>query len=84
MSISMLDAEKRTLKVIKTFEEINPGSVSLHSQFINDLGVDEFDMVDIVMQVESEFGIEISDLDAHGFTTGYQIVSYVSKRSDAR
>ncbi|NTF17217.1 acyl carrier protein [Agrobacterium rubi] len=55
-------------------EEINPAS-----DFMDDLGADSLDQVELVMAFEEEFGLEIPDEDADGILTVYQAVTYLAR-----
>lgn len=54
----------------------------LESHFINDLGLDSLDHVEVIMAVEDEFGFEIPDMDAEKLLTPGLIVRYVADRED--
>jgi len=54
--------------------------ISLESAFIEDLGADSLDLVELVMAMEDEFGIEISDEDAQRITTVQDAINYVLER----
>ena len=52
-------------------------SVTLESSFIDDLGADSLDIVELVMALEEEFDIEIPDEDAEKVTTVGDVVEYI-------
>ena len=54
--------------------------VSLESNFADDLGADSLDQVELVMALEEEFDIEISDEDAEKITTVKDAVSYIATK----
>ena len=56
-------------------EEIKP-----ESSFIDDLGADSLDTVEVVMALEEEFGIEIPDEDAEKITTVGDAVKYIENK----
>ena len=56
-------------------EEIKP-----ESSFIDDLGADSLDTVEVVMALEEEFGIEIPDEDAEKITTVGEAVKYIDEK----
>ncbi len=56
-------------------EEIKP-----ESSFIDDLGADSLDTVEVVMALEEEFGIEIPDEDAEKITTVGDAVKYIDEK----
>ena len=61
---------------------MNPEKVSSESHFVNDLGLDSLDVVEIVMALEDEFGIEISDEEAEKVFTVEDAVEFISKALD--
>ncbi|MEA3328444.1 MAG: acyl carrier protein [Candidatus Omnitrophota bacterium] len=54
--------------------------VNINSSFIDDLGADSLDTVELVMALEEEFGIEIPDEDAEKITTVGQAVKYIEEK----
>ena len=54
--------------------------ISLESAFIEDLGADSLDLVELVMAMEDEFGVEISDEDAQRIITVQDAINYVLER----
>ena len=55
--------------------------VALDSQFIEDLGADSLDLVELIMSMEDEFGVEIADEDAEKILKVSDAVDYVVKNS---
>ena len=51
--------------------------ISAESSFVDDLGADSLDTVELIMQLEEEFGIEIPDEDAETITTVQAAVDYL-------
>ena len=49
------------------------------SSFVDDLGADSLDTVELIMQLEEEFGIEIPDDDAENITTVGSAIKYIEK-----
>ena len=62
--------------IIKQFGE-SEKTVTLESSFVNDLGVDSLDMVELVMELEDEFDVNISDEDAEKIQTVGDAVNYI-------
>ena len=69
--------ELRVLQVCKAFDKVTADKVSLDSHFINDLGLDSLDHVEVIMAIEDEFGFEISDEHAEKLLTPAKIAQYV-------
>ncbi|KAI8915778.1 acyl carrier protein-like protein [Gorgonomyces haynaldii] len=69
--------ESRVLQLLKDFEKVEATKLSLDAHFINDLGLDSLDQVEITMALEDEFNIEIPDKDAEEIFTARQAVEKV-------
>ena len=54
-------------------------SIKSEAHFVNDLGADSLDTVELIMEFEEEFGIEIPDEDAEKITTVGLAVDYIDK-----
>ncbi|MEE9256426.1 MAG: acyl carrier protein, partial [bacterium] len=54
--------------------------VVLEASFINDLGADSLDTVELVMAFEEKFGLEIPDEDAEKITTVQEAISYIEEK----
>jgi len=57
--------------------KIDPEKITLDSAFVDDLGADSLDMVELVMALEDEFGISISDEEAQTIRTIRDAVEYI-------
>ena len=59
--------------------ELDPASVTLETNLIDDLGADSLDVVELIMELEDEFDIKISDEAAAELYTVGRIVEYLEK-----
>ena len=59
---------------------IEDNKITMEAKFIDDLGADSLDTVELIMQFEEEFGIEIPDDDAESFLSVGQAVDYISNK----
>ncbi|XP_076160884.1 NADH dehydrogenase (ubiquinone) acyl carrier protein isoform X1 [Ptiloglossa arizonensis] len=73
---------QRVLLVLNLYDKIDPKKLSLESHFINDLGLDSLDHVEVIMAIEDEFGFEIPDMDAERLFRPADIVRYVADKED--
>ena len=55
--------------------------ITNEASFVDDLGADSLDTVELVMQLEEEFGIEIPDEDAESLTTVQKVVEYIDSNA---
>ncbi|MEA1926520.1 MAG: acyl carrier protein [Patescibacteria group bacterium] len=60
---------------------ISQASVMPESSFVDDLGADSLDLVELVMAMEEEFGIEISDEDAEKLKTVQDVINFANDHS---
>ena len=58
---------------------VEADEVNIDSTFIDDLGADSLDIVELIMAFEEEFGIEISDEAAEKIKTVQDVVSYIDQ-----
>eukprot|EP00741_Cyanophora_paradoxa_P007340 tig00001107_g7100.t1 len=74
----------RVITVIKNFQKVDPEKVTPNSHFINDLGLDSLDTVELVMSFEDEFCIEIPDQEAEKIHSVADAISYVASHPQAK
>lgn len=58
---------------------VNPEEVTIEASFVNDLGADSLDTVELVMALEEEFNIEIPDEEAEKLDTVGKAIEYINK-----
>jgi acyl carrier protein len=61
---------------------VNPDQVTPEAKFIEDLGADSLDTVELVMAFEEEFGAEIPDEDAEKLQTVGDVIKYIEERGE--
>ena len=74
----MSNIEQRVKKIVAEQLGVNESEVKNESSFVNDLGADSLDTVELVMALEEEFECEIPDEDAEKITTVQQAIDYVN------
>ncbi|TDT70440.1 acyl carrier protein [Hypnocyclicus thermotrophus] len=70
---------KRVKAVIVDQLGVDESQVTLEASFVDDLGADSLDTVELIMAFEEEFGIEIPDEDAEKIKTVKDVIDYVEK-----
>ncbi|MCH6583064.1 MAG: acyl carrier protein [Gammaproteobacteria bacterium] len=76
----MSSVEERVKKIVVEQLGVNENEVSLGSSFVDDLGADSLDTVELVMALEEEFGTEITDEQAEKITTVQHAVEYINSK----
>lgn len=74
-----MSIEERVKKIIVEQLGVKEEEVKPEASFIEDLGADSLDTVELVMALEEEFDIEIPDDDAEKITTVQSAIDYVQK-----
>ncbi|MDX5474613.1 MAG: acyl carrier protein [Bacillaceae bacterium] len=73
----MADVLERVTKIIVDRLGVDEAEVKLESKFKDDLGADSLDVVELVMELEDEFDMEISDEEAQNIATVGDAVTYI-------
>ena len=76
----MSNIDDKVKKIIVDQLGVDPNEVTNEASFIDDLGADSLDTVELVMAFEEEFDIEIPDEDAEKMATVGQAVEYLKKK----
>ncbi|KAG8194696.1 hypothetical protein JTE90_028010 [Oedothorax gibbosus] len=74
--------EERVLLCLKLYDKVNPDTLTLNSHFIEDLGLDSLDHVEIIIAMEDEFDFEIPDEHSYKLMRPKDVVRYVADRFD--
>ena len=71
----------RVKKIIVDQLGVEEEQVTTEASFVDDLGADSLDTVELVMALEEEFGLEIPDEDAEKITRVKEAIDYIEKHS---
>lgn len=74
----MENIEQRVKKIVAEQLGVNESEIKNDSSFVDDLGADSLDTVELVMALEEEFECEIPDEEAEKITTVQQAIDYVN------
>ncbi|MFQ3246822.1 MAG: acyl carrier protein [Arenicella sp.] len=77
----MSSIEERVKKIVIEQLGVNEDQVVNSASFVDDLGADSLDTVELVMALEEEFETEIPDEEAENITTVQLAIDYVNKQS---
>ncbi|NJM32118.1 MAG: acyl carrier protein [Limnobacter sp.] len=79
----MDNVEQRVKKIVAEQLGVKEEEIKTESSFVDDLGADSLDTVELVMALEEEFETEIPDEEAEKITTVQQAINYVTAHSKA-
>ncbi|MBW1729925.1 MAG: acyl carrier protein [Deltaproteobacteria bacterium] len=75
----MSEIEEKVKKIICEQLDVNEEDVVPEASFVDDLGADSLDQVELIMAMEEEFDISIPDEDAEKITTVQDAIDYIQK-----
>ena len=76
----MSEYQEKITEIIIDKLGVEESKITLEAKFIDDLGADSLDTVELIMQFEEEFSIEIPDEDAENLLSVSQAVDYITKK----
>lgn len=76
----MASTEDRVRDIIVKLLNADPAQITLQTRFREDLKADSLDLVELIQEIESEFGGDISDEEAQKITTVGEAVTYIDTR----
>jgi acyl carrier protein len=77
----MADVDEKVKKIISEQLGVPEADVKPQASFVNDLGADSLDTVELVMALEEEFGVEIPDEDAEKIGTVQSAIDYIKSKA---
>ena len=80
----MASVEERVKQIIVEQLGVDEAEVTPTASFVDDLGADALDIVELVMAFEEAFGIEIPDEDAEKIASVKDAISYIDKHAQAK
>lgn len=71
--------ESRVKAIIVEKLSVSPAEVTMHSSFANDLGADSLEVVELMMDMEREFGISIPETESENLRTVGDVIQYIEQ-----
>jgi len=75
-----MNVEEKVKEIIAQQLGLKKEEIKLESSFVEDLGADSLDTVEVVMALEEEFGIDIPDEEAEKITTVGEAIKYIEEK----
>jgi acyl carrier protein len=72
--------EEKVIKLISDATKVDIAKISAETSFVDDLNLDSLDIVELMMKMEDEFGIEIPEEDAEGLKKVNDVVKYLETK----
>ncbi|EQC50082.1 acyl carrier protein [Bacteriovorax sp. BSW11_IV] len=72
--------EEKVIKLVSDATKIDIAKIKPETSFVDDLNLDSLDIVELMMKMEDEFGVEIPEEDAEGLKTVNDVVAYIEKK----
>ncbi len=79
----MADIEAKVIDIIVDKLGVERAEVTPEAVFVDDLGADSLDLVELIMAMEEEFGFEIADEEAEKLRTVKDVVNFIKTRAAA-
>jgi acyl carrier protein len=73
--------DEKVIDIIVDKLGVDRAEVTPEAVFVDDLGADSLDLVELIMAMEEEFGMEIADEDAEKLRTVQDVISFISARA---
>ena len=74
-----MESTDRIKKIIVNRLGVDESKITENSSFVDDLGLDSLDIIELIMAFEEEFNIEIPDKDAEKMKTVGDVIKYLNK-----
>jgi acyl carrier protein len=76
------EIEEKVIKIVADQLNVEVSEINSDSSFVDDLGADSLDTVELVMAFEEEFGIEIPDDDAEKIQSVQNAIDYIAAKAE--
>jgi len=76
------EIEAKVIKIVAEQLNVEENEINADSSFVDDLGADSLDTVELVMAFEEEFGVEIPDEDAEKIQTVQNAIDYIAAKAE--
>jgi len=82
--LSHEEVTSRVVEVIKSFNKVDPNAVTAHSHFQKDLGLDSLEQVELILNIEDEFAVDIPDAESEKIQSAEDAINYIIAHPHAK
>ena len=72
-----MELESKVIKIVSEATKVDAANIKLETNFVDDLNLDSLDMVEMMMKMEEEFGVEIPEDKTEDLKTINDVVTYL-------
>ncbi len=72
--------QEKVIKLVSDATKVDMSKISANTTFVDDLNLDSLDIVELMMKMEDEFGVEIPEEEAEHLRSIKDVVSYLEKK----
>lgn len=83
VNVSSDSIESKVVSIISEQLSLREDDIKAESRFVDDLGADSLDIVELIMEMEEEFDVEIPDEDIEKMVTVQNVFDYIAKHATA-
>lgn len=76
-----MELQDKVIKLVSEATKIDVSSIKADTSFIDDLNLDSLDMVELMMKMEDEFGVEIPEDETEGLKTIGDVINYIKTKN---
>ncbi len=76
------NVEQELIKIVAETLNVEESALSRDSKFVDDLGADSLDLVELMMAIEAKFGCDIPDVEAAKISTIADAIKYIEEKSE--
>lgn len=75
-----MEIQDKVIKIVSEATKMDTANISSHTSFIDDLNLDSLDMVEMMMKMEDEFGVEIPEEETENLKTIEDVSNFIKNK----
>lgn len=76
-----MEVQDKVIKLVSEATKMDAGNITINTTFVDDLNLDSLDMVELMMKMEDEFGVEIPEDETENLKSIGDVVNYLKAKS---